>query len=56
MSFLPRFLSYWFLPQHTCFALAVANNRPNANGAQFFVTFDKTEWLQKKHTIFGKVD
>lgn len=35
--------------------VAMANNRPNSNGSQFFLTLDKTEWLQKKHTIFGKV-
>ncbi|KAI3468099.1 hypothetical protein Pfo_024762 [Paulownia fortunei] len=28
---------------------------PNSNGSQFFVTLDSCDWLDKKHTIFGKV-
>lgn len=28
---------------------------PNSNGSQFFFTLDKSDWLDKKHTIFGKV-
>lgn len=28
---------------------------PNSNGSQFFFTLDKCDWLDKKHTIFGKV-
>jgi peptidyl-prolyl cis-trans isomerase SDCCAG10 len=36
--------------------LAMANsNRPNSNASQFFITFGECEWLNKKHTIFGKV-
>ena len=36
--------------------VACANqNRPNSNGSQFFITLDKTEWLDQKNTIFGKV-
>jgi peptidyl-prolyl cis-trans isomerase SDCCAG10 len=36
--------------------LAMANaNEVDANGSQFFVTLDSCEWLNKKHTIFGKV-
>lgn len=30
-------------------------NAPNTNRSQFFITLDKCEWLNKKHTIFGKV-
>jgi peptidyl-prolyl cis-trans isomerase SDCCAG10 len=30
-------------------------NEKDANGSQFFMTLDSCEWLNKKHTIFGKV-
>ena len=36
--------------------VACANaNEPNTNGSQFFVTLDRSDWLNKKHTIFGTV-
>ncbi|AEE86168.1 Peptidyl-prolyl cis-trans isomerase CYP57 [Arabidopsis thaliana] len=36
--------------------VAMANaSSPNSNGSQFFFTLDKCDWLDKKHTIFGKV-
>ncbi|CAE6162653.1 unnamed protein product [Arabidopsis arenosa] len=36
--------------------VAMANaSSPNSNGSQFFFTLDKSDWLDKKHTIFGKV-
>ncbi|XP_020236449.1 peptidyl-prolyl cis-trans isomerase CYP57 isoform X2 [Cajanus cajan] len=36
--------------------VAMANaGTPNSNGSQFFVTLDRCDWLDRKHTIFGKV-
>jgi peptidyl-prolyl cis-trans isomerase SDCCAG10 len=36
--------------------VAMANeNKPNSNHSQFFVTLGPCEWLDRKHTIFGKV-
>eukprot|EP00826_Nyctotherus_ovalis_P011956 TRINITY_DN13117_c0_g1_i1.p1 TRINITY_DN13117_c0_g1~~TRINITY_DN13117_c0_g1_i1.p1 ORF type:complete len:171 (+),score=28.32 TRINITY_DN13117_c0_g1_i1:122-634(+) len=35
--------------------LSLANNGPNTNGSQFFVTLGAADWLDDRYTAFGKL-
>ena len=43
------------LRHHKRGMLSMANSGEHTNGSQFFVTFDRTDWLDGYHVVFGEL-
>eukprot|EP00542_Grammatophora_oceanica_P008849 CAMPEP_0194038002 /NCGR_PEP_ID=MMETSP0009_2-20130614/10280_1 /TAXON_ID=210454 /ORGANISM="Grammatophora oceanica, Strain CCMP 410" /LENGTH=224 /DNA_ID=CAMNT_0038680355 /DNA_START=140 /DNA_END=814 /DNA_ORIENTATION=+ len=45
-----------YIPHSEPYLLTSANSGPNKNASQFYLTLDKTPWLNEKNVVFGCVE